>query len=52
MFSDHSTLRVEIKHKEKNCKKHKHVEAVQYAAKQPVSHLISQKGNKKIPGDE
>ena len=38
IFSDHKALRLEIKYKKKNCKKHKHVEAKQYAIKQPMDH--------------
>ena len=39
IFSDCNTMRFEINYKKKtNCKKHKHVEAKQYAMKQPVDH--------------
>ena len=38
IFSDHSTIRLEINYKKKNCKKHKHVEAKQYITKQPMDH--------------
>ena len=37
---------------EKNCKKHKHVEAKQYATKQPMDHWRNHRGNKKIPRDK
>ena len=40
-------LRLDINYKEKNYKKHKHVEAKQYAAKQPMDHWRNQRGNKK-----
>ena len=32
IFSDHNAMRLEVNNK-KNCKKHKHVEAKQYATK-------------------
>ena len=35
--SNHNTMRLEINYKEKNYKKHKHVEA-KYATKQPMDH--------------
>ena len=35
-FSDHNAMRLEINYKKKNCKKHKHVEAKQYATTQPM----------------
>ena len=47
IFSDHSTIRLEINYKKKNCKKHKHVEAKQYITKQPMDHWRNQRGNKK-----
>ena len=37
---------------EKNCKKHKHVEAKQYATEQPMDHWRNQRGNQKIPRDK
>ena len=33
IFSDHNTMRLEMNHREKNRKKHKHVEAKQYITK-------------------
>ena len=37
IFSNHNALRLEIKYKKKKtCKKHKHMEAKQYATKQPM----------------
>ena len=33
IFSDHSTMRLEINYKEKNCKKHKHMEIKQHVSK-------------------
>ena len=33
IFSDHNTMRLGINYKEKNCKKHKHMEIKQYVAK-------------------
>ena len=41
IFSDHNAMRLEINHK----KKHKHMEAKQYATKQPMDHWINQRGN-------
>ena len=40
-------MRLEIKYRKKNCKKHKHVEAKQYATKQPVDHWIIKEEIKK-----
>ena len=37
-FSDHNTMRLEINYKKKKLKKHKHLEATQYATKQPMDH--------------
>ena len=34
-FSNHNAMRIEINYKKKNCKNYKHVEAKQYAPKQP-----------------
>ena len=47
IFSNHNTVRLEINYKEKNCKKHKHVEAKQYATNQWTTEEI--RGNQKIP---
>ena len=33
IFSDHNTMRLDIKYKEKNCKKHKHMEVKQHISK-------------------
>ena len=33
IFSDHNAMRLEINHRKKNWKKHKHMEAKQYTAK-------------------
>ena len=38
IFSDHNTMRLEINYREKTVKKHKHVEAKQYATKEPRDH--------------
>ena len=45
IFSDHNAMRLEINYKKENCKKHKHVEARQYASKQPTDHLRNWRGN-------
>lgn len=47
-FSDHNTMRREINYKNKNCKKHKHVEARQYTTKKQWSTSLKMKS--KIPG--
>ena len=37
IFSDHNAMRLEVNYnKKKTCKKHKHMEAKQYATKQPM----------------
>ena len=33
IFSNHNTMRLDSNYKEKNCKKHKHMEIKQYASK-------------------
>ena len=33
IFSDHNAMRLDINYKEKNCKKHKHMEIKQYVSK-------------------
>ena len=33
IFSDHNVMRLEINYRKKTCKKHKHMEAKQYATK-------------------
>ena len=39
IFSDHNTMRVEINYRKKTVKNsHKHMEAKQYATKQPMDH--------------
>ena len=38
IFSDHKAMRLEINYREKNSKKHKHLEGKQYATKQPRDH--------------
>ena len=38
IFSNHNSMRLEINYKEKNFKKHKHMEAKQYTTKQTMSH--------------
>ena len=38
IFSDYSTIRLEINHKKKTAKKHKHMETKQHATKLPVGH--------------
>ena len=40
-------LRLDINYKEKNCKKHKHMEIKQHISKQPMGYWRNQKGNKK-----
>ena len=47
-----NTMRLEINYKEKNCKKHKHMEAEQCATNQPMYHIRNQRGNQKIPRDK
>ena len=51
-FSDHNAMRLKISYKEKNYKKHKHVEDKQYTIKQPMDHWRNQRENKKILGDK
>ena len=36
IFSDHNAMRIEINYRKKNCKKHKHMEAKQYATKRSL----------------
>ena len=38
IYSNHSTMKLEVNYKKKNCKKHKQMEAKQYATKQPTDH--------------
>ena len=38
IFSDHKAMRLEVNDKKKNSKKHRHVEAKQYATQQPMGH--------------
>ena len=38
IFSDHNAVRLDINYWKKNCKKYKHIEAKQYATKQPRDH--------------
>ena len=38
IFSDHSTMRLDINYRKKISKKYKHVEAKQYTTKQPRDH--------------
>ena len=45
IFSDHNAMRLEINHK----KKHKHMEAKQYATRKPVGHGSNQGGTQTIP---
>ena len=33
IFPDHNTMRLDLKYKKKNCKKHKHIEIKQYVSK-------------------
>ena len=48
IFSDHNTMRLDVNYKVVFCaKKHEHVEAKQYAAKQPMDHCRNQRGIKK-----
>ena len=35
IFSEHNAMRLDFNYREKNCKKYKHMEAKQYATKQP-----------------
>ena len=51
-FCDHNALRLETKKNKKQNpakQKNKHMEAKQYANKQPVSHRRNQRLNQKIP---
>ena len=43
---------LEINYRKIYCKKHKHVEAKQYATKQPMDHLRNQRGNQKLPREK
>ena len=43
IFSDHNTMRIEINHMKIKLKKHKHVEAKQYATKKSIDHFRSQR---------
>ena len=45
-------MRLEINYRKKNCEKHKHGEAKQFATKQPMDHQRNQRGNKKLPTDK
>ena len=38
IFSDHNAMRLDINYKEKNCKKHKHMEIKQYVSKEPTGY--------------
>ena len=38
IFSDYNTIRLDSNYKEKNCKKHKHVEIKQHVSKSPTSY--------------
>ena len=38
IFSAHNAIRLEINYRKKNCKRHKHMEAKQYATKQSMDH--------------
>ena len=38
IFSDHNAMRLDINYRKKTCKKHKHMEAKQYATKPPRDH--------------
>ena len=38
IFSDYNTIRLVSNYKEKNCKKHKHMEIKQHVSKQPTSY--------------
>ena len=38
IFSDHNTMRLGINYKEKNCKKHKHMEIQQHLSKSPAGY--------------
>ena len=52
MFSDHKAIRLEINYQKKNCKKHKHMEAKQYATQhQWITEEIKEE-IKKIPRDK
>ena len=45
IFSDHNAMRLDINYRKKNCKKYKHMEAKQYATKEPRDHWRNQRGN-------
>ena len=45
-------MRLEINHKKKKIKEHKHVAAKQYATKQPLDHGRNQRGNEKTARDK
>ena len=55
IFSDHKAMRLEVNlrkdYKEKT-KKHKHIEAKQYAAKQPMDHRRDQRENQNVCRDK
>ena len=38
IFSDYNTIRLDSNYKEKNCKKHKHMEIKQHISKQPTGY--------------
>ena len=42
IFSDHNYMRVEINYRKKIYKKHKHVEAKQYATKEEITEEIKE----------
>ena len=44
-FSDHNAMRLKISYKEKNYKKHNHIEDKQYTIKQPMDHWRNQREN-------
>ena len=52
IFSNHNTMRLGINYRDKNCRKHKHVEPKQYTTKQPMNHWRNQRRNLKIPGEK
>ena len=47
IFSNHNTMILEINYKKKAAKKHKHMEAKQYASKQAIDNWRNLRENKK-----
>ena len=47
IFSSHNAMRLDIKYKKKNCKKHKHMKIKQHVSKQPTGYWRNQKWSQK-----